>query len=456
MKAARPLTLALIALMLVAPLAGATAPTIHAVDPTSGATVRTVAPILKVNFTDPEGDVDPSSVKVELDGIDALQEFSDTVSVTADGVVIAVPSILPLRLGDHFLNVTVRDKAGGSSALSIPFVVNTTALPTPPKPIPLGLIVGVVAGSLALAGAAATGGYLYLRRTRRFTLRKYFLRNPEKVRFIVLYAPSGLAVALTIGVLFYVSTLAHAPRFAAERTMVVGAFLAFGPYGIDVIRKARRLRACERAFAQFLFELSDAVRGGIDPVKAVLELAKTEEGILAPHVRRAADVLRLGRPLEEAMRFMSEPLGSELVTRYGALVGEASAMGGSIAGVIQRAAKDMDELVKIGRERDQALRTPVMTMYMAFGVLLIMVLQLVSFAPTLGAIDVTALGGAGTAKVPRLPVDVMQTRFFHLLLLNGAGAGLLVGAFVSGKVKNGIVHAMVMVAIATVVYPLTL
>jgi archaellum biogenesis protein FlaJ (TadC family) len=441
-----------LALLLAAPLAQA-APALHAVAPQPGEVVRTATPRLVFGYAS-DAPLDPNGIVLKVDGAEVA---ADAIGVNATAISYAVPSILRLREGNHTAELHVVDGKAAAADLAVHFSVNLTIPPPPPKPLDVGLIVVLTAGGLALVAGAAGGGYYYLRRTRNFTLRKHFLRHPEQLRYISLYIPSGIAVVLTLGGLFAVARMAHPPRFATEQVLVVGASLALGPFGLSTLRSTLRTRACERAFAQFLFELADAVRGGINPVKAVQELAKTSEGILKRPMQQAADALRLGRPMDEALRLMTADMGSPLVSRYAALVGEASSMGGSVAGVLQRAAKDMDDLVKIRGERRRALRTPMFTMYMAFGVMAVMVLQIVSFAPNIGDLDLSALGaGGGAAPIARMPLALLQQRFFHLLLMNAAGAGLLIGSFTEGKVRNGILHAIVMAGVAAMVYPLAM
>jgi Flp pilus assembly protein TadB len=439
-------------LVLLAPAADA-ATTLKALSPADGAVVRTATPKVAFGYVS-DGQVEPDRVVLAIDGVPAAPE---DLHVNATAISYQVPSVLPLAEGRHNVTVALRDSKGGLADARAAFTVKLTIPPPPPKPIDMVLVVGVTAGGLAVLVGAAFGGYTHLRRTRGFTLRKHFLRHPEQLRYLSLYIPSGAAIVLTLGGLLAVARMAHPPRFATEQVLVLGCSLALGPFGLSSFRATLRTRTCERAFAQFLFELADAVRGGINPVKAVQELAKTSEGILKRPLQQAADALRLGRPMDEALKLMTQGMGSPLVSRYAALVGEASGMGGSVAGVLQRAAKDMDDLVKIRGERRRALRTPMLTMYMAFGVMAVMILQIVSFAPNIGDLDLSALGGGGgAAPVARLPLAVLQTRFFHLLLMNAAGAGLLIGSFTEGKVRNGILHAIAMAGIAAVVYPLVL
>lgn len=435
-------TTAVIVILLLLPAACAQV-TLSPRFPQPGEIVRTATPTLVVDHAGLSGE----EVTFVLDG---LPLESDEFVVFATNVTYQVPGLLKLREGNHTFSVTA-----GAQTLEVPFSVNYTALPGPASTVGPVVVVAIVGGSVVVVAVGGATAYAWARKRHRFTFRKHFLRHPEQVRFITLYVPSGAALLAGLGAAFAVATMAHPPRYAMEYVLVAGTAAALGPFGVSSLRQTLRTRAYERAFAQFLFELADAVRGGIDPVKAVQELAKTDDGLLHDHLRRAADLLRLGRPMEEALRAMTKGMGSALVSRYAALVGEASSMGGTVSSVMQRAAKDMDDLVKIKAERRRALRQPVFTMYMAFAVLLLMVLQIVGFAPNIGDISLASLtGGGGAPSVPRMGIAAMQAAFFHLLLVNAAGSGLLVGAFTEGKVRNGILHAIVLVGVAAIIYPL--
>lgn len=448
--------LALAALLLLAPAAAQEGPALEPLPP-DGALVHTTTPELGVRFP-PAGSVEV--VRFVLDGQDLQTDGSDEVRANATHAVHQVASFLPLRDGVH--NVTVALRLDGVE-VEASWSFQTTSAPPPreEKPFPLALVLGLALGGLAVLGAGFGVTLFVLYKTRGFTLRKWFARHPVQRQYLTLYVPLGVGIVGTLVALALTADVEQ-PRFLREYLVLAGFAVALGPYALDVQRAERRRLALERAFGQFLYELADALRGGIDPLKALMELAKTERGLLRKPLRAAADQIRLGKPFETVLRNMVRPMRSPLVSRYADLVGEAAGVGGEIAGVVYRAAKDVDELVKLDQERARQMKTPVVTMYIAFGVLLLMVSSMMEFAPNLGRIDIGSLSGdaplaeGADAPVPRLALDKLQTRFFHLVLINSFGAGLLVGAFTHGRVRHGLVHAMVLLAVAAVWFPLSL
>lgn len=461
------LVLALVALAVLLPLAGVVvgqpvvgaagpAITITPTSPTPGSVEHGTQPNISATWTDAAGTVDPNLVIVDVDGLNVtgLQEMV----ITSQGFYYNVPSILKLSPGNATVSVYASDDAGNHAEYSWGFIVSTSAA-TGQSPISgfslEGLVVDVAIGA-AIVGGAFGGWILYLKWTRRFTFRKYFATHPINKEYLVLYVPLVIAFLVVLFGLFFVTTTPGLPLLAPEYVFIVGFVIAITAYALDARREKQRIRAYERAFAQFLFEMADAMRGGIDPAKAVIELSKTQRNILRTPLRVAADGIRVGRPFEVILRDMAAPMKSPLITRYAGLIADASTVGGETAAVIYRAAKDMDDFVKIEVERGRQLMMPVAVLYIAFGVLLAVLFALLYIAPTLGGLSLTFLGasplsggsGGGSAATSAVSISAttLKQRFFDLMMVVSIGTGVIIGAFTEGKPKYGLLHSLALVA----------
>ena len=427
------------------------------ISPDPGSLVRTTTPNISASFTDSAGIVTPNSVVVLVDGVNVTG--FDSFTVSARGFSYLVPTILKLAPGNHTVQVNVSDSSGNSAQYSWGFVVNTTAPPNNPfaNIHPNALVSDVIIGSAIVA--AAFGLYiLYLRRTRKFTFRKYFATHPVKKQYLVVYAPAIAAFLFILLGLDYVFNDPAAPRLAVEYVLIGGVFIGLTAFAVDARSERRKMRAYERAFAQFLFEMADAMRGGIDPAKAVVELAKTHTNILRRHLRIAADGVRMGRSFDEVLSNMVAPMKSALISRYAGLIADAAGVGGETSVVVYRAAKDMDDFIKIEIERDKQLVMPVAVLYIAFGVLMAVLFALLNIAPSIGSINIsvfssaTPLSATGASTVPRLDPTTLRERFFDLMVINSIGTGAIIGAFTEGKVRYGLLHSLALVAATTIAF----
>ena len=197
----------------------------------------------------------------------------------------------------------------------------------------------------------------------------------------------------------------------------------------------------EELYTEFLFKLSELMRGGLDPIKSVKELSKTDLGILTPHVRIAATSMTYGKSFEESMKAMAKSLHSEMITRYTALVVQASYSGGAVSDLILKASEDMRNIIAIEREKEGNLSQYVMIFYFAQGIIVFVIYtlstSLLPFVSQLGSSNI--LGKANTL------VNLDFSRgFFHMIIINSFFGGLIIGKISEGDARHGLKHAVVL------------
>ncbi|MGA8710932.1 MAG: type II secretion system F family protein [Thermoplasmata archaeon] len=428
--------------------------------PGPGAAIGSTTPTITVSYSDSVSTIPTSNVFLFVDGINVTS--FDGTKISASQVTYVTPSILSLKNGPHNVTVIVSDDAGNSAQDQWNFTVNTniTSGPANPlagvKPLTLLFYTGIVA---ALAGAAVGGYILFLKQTTRFTFRRYFATHQVEAKYYTLYIPMAAAFLFVLFGLSLVYSNPGWPPNSVDYVFIIAVFIALTAFGIDARREMLRIRAYERAFAQFLFELADAMRGGLDPAKSIVELAKTYTNILAKPLRVASDGIRLGRPLDSVLIDLAKPMQSSLISRYAGLIAEATAAGGETALVVYRAAKDMDDFVKIEEEREKQLMLPVAVIYIAFAVLMAVLFALLYIAPELGTLNISFIGlgalpssASSTTAVPRLDFTTLKERFFELMVINALGTGAIIGAFTEGRARYGIIHSLALVAATAVAF----
>jgi archaellum biogenesis protein FlaJ (TadC family) len=434
---------------------------VTAVSPSANSTVASTTPTIVASYSDtsPSGSINPGTVYMFVDGANVTGVNGFNVSSTR--VSYTPPAILALSNGNHSVRVTVVDSVGNTNSIGWNFTVNTALVVTsnPFGGLRITTLLLYVAIGAAVALATVGGYILFLKQTTRFTFRRYFATHPVERTYLVLYIPVAIAFAFVIFGLFYVYSTPGLPSNSPDYVFIIALFIALTLWGIDSRREMQRIRVYERSFAQLLFEMADAMRGGIDPAKALVELSKTHTNILRKHLRVAADGVRLGRPFDAVLRDMVLPMKSKLITRYAGLIADATSVGGETATVVYRAAKDMDDFVKIEEERENQLLLPVAVIYIAFGVLMAVLLALLFIAPELGSINIgiggigSPLGGSsGTAGPPHLAFSTLKERFFELMIINGLGTGAIIGAFTEGRARYGILHSLALVAATAVAF----
>ncbi len=232
--------------------------------------------------------------------------------------------------------------------------------------------------------------------------------------------------------------------------LVVVPTIALMPFVIDTVRDSRRKKHYEQDFADFLFELSELVRGGIDPAKAFLTLAEGDVGSITNFVQTASKQMAIGYTFEQALNNLGNSLGSPLAKRYIDLVIQASYSGGSVSNLIQQAAIDMGTFLTIEKEKISGLSQYTVVLYMGQVVLIVLAaIMVVQFIPQI--VEITKIGSAGlsgflgTSDIANVTIE---RNLFFLVYLNGIFGGLVIGKISTGKVREGLQHSLILIIIA--------
>ncbi|HXW37827.1 MAG TPA: type II secretion system F family protein, partial [Nitrososphaerales archaeon] len=265
--------------------------------------------------------------------------------------------------------------------------------------------------------------------------------------------------------LFGNSTTASVPTTLApvvnphnfDLILVAALLVALTPFSVDTYRAERRRRKNEADFADFLFEMSELIRGGIDPVKAVNTLAEGDLGTVTQQVRVASKQMQLGYTFEQAMRNLATSLNSALITRYVDLVIQASYSGGGVSNLIQRASADMSTFIALEGEKRAGLAQYTMILYVGqFVLVALAAILVIQFVPELSGISAltsgTVTGGfLSNSDIANVP---LERDLFFLCVINGLLGGLVIGKISEGKIKHGIKHSLVLVLIAFLAWTL--
>jgi flagellar protein FlaJ len=255
------------------------------------------------------------------------------------------------------------------------------------------------------------------------------------------------------------TTLAHQPPNSHNFDLVltVSLITALTPYSVDATLSGRRVRKYEQDFTDFLFELSELVRGGIDPIKATITLSQGGLGLITKPVQVVAKQMEIGFTFEQAMRNLATSLQSPLVDKYIDLVIQASYSGGAVANLIQRASADMSTFLNIEKEKRAGLSQYMLVLYAAQIILIVLsAIIVVQFLPNLKAITglgSTNLAGSilGSSDINTVP---LERDLYLLVIVNGFMGGLVIGKISEGKVKHGIKHGLILVLVGFVAWSL--
>ncbi len=225
-----------------------------------------------------------------------------------------------------------------------------------------------------------------------------------------------------------------------DHILVLAVLIAIIPYSIDIYSQKRLLKKREVAFTEFLFKLSELMRGGIDPIKGVIDLSKTDLGVITENVRGAASAMILGHSFEDAMNDMGVAFKSKLIKKYTNLVVQAAYTGGRVADIILRTSEDMRAVIGIEREKEGNLKQYVVIFYLAQGIIVMLTYILSeSLLPLIQGLGMELLfADTGVADID------FKLGFFHMIMLNALFGGIIIGQITEGEMKHGLKHSAIL------------
>jgi len=238
-------------------------------------------------------------------------------------------------------------------------------------------------------------------------------------------------------------------------TIIVAVpIIAFGPYAFYVTMESRRKQRYERDFADFLFELSELVRGGIDPARALFTLAEGTTGSITKYVKIAAKQMQVGLTFEQALQNLGNVIGSELAKRYSDLVIQSSYSGGAVANLIQKASIDMGTFLALDKQKRSGLSQYTVVLYVGQVVLIVLcAILVVEFVPQLSELgEIGAAGLSGLLGSADIGSINMERLLFFLVVINGFLGGLVIGKISEGKIKYGLKHSLILILIGLIAW----
>jgi flagellar protein FlaJ len=243
--------------------------------------------------------------------------------------------------------------------------------------------------------------------------------------------------------------------------LIVGIGVLSGvlPFVISLIAETRAETEKEEMFLEFTRNLVESVKTGTPISKSIMNLRDKAYGVLGPSIRKLANQISLGIPLNMALEVFSKDVDNKTVSRTIILIGQAERAGGDIGEILEAVAEAVSISDKLKKERKAAISTLVVQGYIIFFVFMIIILimqfqilPMVSGIAELGSIGSGTFAEAGAVGTGEsVQQEDMSNSFLYLLLIQGFFTGLTIGKLGEGGLKAGVKHSFALMLISFVV-----
>ncbi len=242
----------------------------------------------------------------------------------------------------------------------------------------------------------------------------------------------------------------------------IALIIALLPFFFSLILKTNAIKEKERMFLEFARDLVENVKAGTPISKSILNVRKKDYGKLNPYIDKLANQIALGIPVNTALETFARDINDITITRAVTIIGEAEKAGGEIDDILEAVAKSVSQVERLKKERSAAMYTLMVQGYIIFFIfIIIMLVMQFKILPI-----ATGLGegfGSGTEGIPGFNMGIGEkgavataeelTRpFLWLLITQGFFAGLVIGKLAEGKIKSGLKHSFVLIALAVLIF----
>jgi len=222
-------------------------------------------------------------------------------------------------------------------------------------------------------------------------------------------------------------------------------FAALIALGLPLATKYGQLkttREIERRFPEFLRDVTSAIETGMTLPQAIRSVQKNDYGKLSPHIKEMSRKIEWGISFETVLNNFAEKVKSKTITRSVRTIIETHRSGGYIGTVLEAVAESQVILERIKTERASSVYAQMINGYVIFFVFLGVMFGMSNFL-----VPAFQWEGGSTGLV-----DVYNTMFRNLIVIQGLFAGLAIGKMAENSLFAGIKHSLVLIAIGYTIF----
>jgi len=284
------------------------------------------------------------------------------------------------------------------------------------------------------------------------------LKKPEMIAII-----SALAIVLLSFILLKVNLIEGFTKplldikifyFILAISLIIGGF----PFLMNLVLESKRETDIEEMFLEFSRDLVEGVESGTPISKTILNLRTKNYGSLNSHVKKLSNQVELGIPLKDALNVFSKDIKSDVISRAITLIREAERSGGEIEKILNSVAYSLNQTQVLKKERRAAVSSLVMQGYIIFFIFLVImlvmqfkILPIVSDMGQVTTADSTLGQDNVNPKTNTVTPEQISDSFLYLILVQGFFIGIIIGKISEGKVRAGLKHSFILVAVSILV-----
>ncbi len=312
-------------------------------------------------------------------------------------------------------------------------------------------------------------------RTERHRRRKRLSKIKKNIRHPFAYIRERpwvtlfFSVPLSLVWIWYASStglatfaeMQDAPIVSTTYAAVVPLVILFTPYAVFHDLKGWRRKKIVERFPDKLNTIADANKMGLSFTESLKQTSRTTQGYLADELKTTYNDVRWNADTDYALAKFAQRVGVPEVTRTVKLLIESRAATGEIHKVLKIAAKDAQARVDLRKQRRlqsaQHLAIIVLGFFVYLFIILVLDLAFIQpIAEQIGGVELDTADLPAGAAVPieDIPVDEYRMLFFHSVIVQAVGNGLVAGKIANDDVLSGLKYSVAFLILGTAAFVL--
>jgi len=261
------------------------------------------------------------------------------------------------------------------------------------------------------------------------------------------------AVTLTCSFLVFIVPFLFLPTetvvLYSNELLLVAILVAVVPSAVLDYLNQKWVSAIEKQMPMLVRGVSESQETGVTIIKALEKVVedKMVGRPLSDEVRKLTVQMSWGTSFEGALTKLKDRIGSPIVSRFCALVLEASRSGGQIKKVFTGTSGFMEEMKEMDEDTNAQMRPYIVVIYVAFIVFLFTAVILVQsfFTPLEGYPQILS-------QLSVVGVKTFKDFFYRNMLVSAVTGGLMAGKIGERRALGGLKHAIALSAIGYVAF----
>jgi len=238
--------------------------------------------------------------------------------------------------------------------------------------------------------------------------------------------------------------------------IVFGVLSCIGPIGFYNHMKESRKREVEQRLPDFLRDIANSTSSGMTIFDSIKSASEGEYGKLTSELEMMASQISWGIPIKDAFDNFANRVNTDELRRLSITINKALDIGGNTASVFNSAAKEIDQIKRVEKQRkaEMSLYSIVIFISLFVFIAVILIVNQTIFAAMFelqGEMGSETVAGTNLRMAP-VDSEGLKNVFYLFLVVQSLGGGILGGFMMDGKLSSGVRYSFILVIVSFFVF----